>query len=118
MIADAAVEDEMHGIGGLAGADDDLAGLDLEPLAAADQFRGVVLAAENPGEPVAQAGFFLLAALMLRDDLVLAPFQRMIEFGHDADVAGDELAGAQRLLGRGRQMHQHQPDAAIGGACA
>ena len=54
---------------------------------------------------------------MLRDDLVLAPFQRVIEFGHDADVARDELARSQRLLGRGRQMHQHQLDAAVvGGA--
>ena len=58
---------------------DDVAGLDLEALAAVDQRVGVGLAVEYPGEPVAQAGFFLLPPLMLRDDLVLAPFQRMIE---------------------------------------
>ena len=46
---------------------------------------GVVPAAENLDEPVAQGGFFLFEALMLPDHLVLAPFQRMIEFRHDAD---------------------------------
>ena len=76
----------MHGIGGVAGADDGFAGVDLDALAAVHQRRGVMLGAENLGEPVAQAGFFLLEALMLRDDLVLAPLQRMIQFGHDADL--------------------------------
>ncbi len=46
--ADAAVEDEVHGIGGIAGLHDDVAGLDLEALAAADQLVGIVLAVENP----------------------------------------------------------------------
>ena len=32
-------------------------------------------------------GFLLLAALMLRDDLVLAPFQRMVEFSDDVHLA-------------------------------
>ena len=57
------------------------AGVDLDALAAADQFVGVVLAVEDLGEPVAQAGLFLREPLMLHDDLVLAPFQRMIELG-------------------------------------
>src|ERR1700719_2101574 len=35
--ADAAVENEMHGIGGVAGVDDDVAGVDLEALAALHQ---------------------------------------------------------------------------------
>ena len=52
----------MHRIGGIAGADDDLAGVDLDALAAMDQFDGVVLGAENLDEPVAQGGLFLLAA--------------------------------------------------------
>ena len=55
--------------------------------------------------------------LMLRDDLVLAPLQRVIEFRHDRDLARDELARSQGLFGRRRQMHQHQFDAAVmGGA--
>ncbi len=52
---------------------------------------------------------------MLGDDLVLAPFQRVIEFRHDRDLVRDELARSQGLLGRGRQMHQHQSDAAVMG---
>ena len=40
----------------------------------------VVLAVEDLGEPVAQTGRFLREPLMLHDDLVLAPFQRMVEF--------------------------------------
>ncbi len=67
--------------GGFAGADDDLAGLDLEPLAAARSAPSAsCFAAENLGEPVAQVGLFLREPLMLRDDLVLAPFERVIEF--------------------------------------
>ena len=112
-MADAAVQDEVHGIGGVAGAHD------VSPASTSIRSQrrinsvGVLLGAENLGEPVAQAGVFLFEALMLRDHLVLAPFERMIEFGDDADFLGDEVAGAQRLLGRGRQMHQHQLDAAI-----
>ena len=114
---DAPVENEMHGIGGVAGVDDDLAGIDLQALAAMDQFRRVFLGAENAYKPVAQGSFFVAEALMLRDDLVLAPLQRMIEFGHDADVLRDELARSQRLFRRRRKMHQHQFDAAVlGGA--
>ena len=82
----------MHGIGSLAGADNGLAGFDLEPFAAADQFRGVLIGAEDAAEPAAQIRFFLRAVLMLMNDLVLAPFQRMIEFGDDRDVFADELA--------------------------
>ena len=70
----------MHGIGGVAGMHDNFAGLDLEALAAADQFFGIISAVEDPGEPVAQIGLFLSCVLMLRDDLVLAPLQRMVEF--------------------------------------
>ena len=70
----------MHGIGGIAGADDDLGGLDFDALAAADQFVGVVLAVEDLGEPFAQIGRFLRESLMLHDDLVLTPFQCMVEF--------------------------------------
>ena len=106
--ADAAVEDEVHGIGGVAGLHDDLAGLDLDALAAADQRVGIVFAAENACEPVVQTCFFQRQALMLRDDLVLAPFQRVIEFGDDGDAFADEVAGAKHLLGRCRQMHQNQ----------
>ena len=47
--------------GGVAGAHDGLAGLDLDPLAVTHQRRGVVLIAEDLREPVAQAGLFLLA---------------------------------------------------------
>ena len=83
---DASVQNEMHGIGGVAGADDDLAGIDLEALAAVNQFRSVFGGPENLGEPVAQGGFFLLEALMLYDDFVLAPLQGMIQFSHDADL--------------------------------
>ena len=50
------------------------------------QLGGVLLGAEKLDEPVAQRGFFLLEPLMLRDDLVLAPLQRVIEFRHDADL--------------------------------
>ncbi len=105
----------MHGIGGLAGADDGFAGVDLDPLTAMHQRRSVPLGAENLREPAAQAGSLPLEAPMLRDDLVLASLQRMIQFGHDADVVRDEAAGSQRLCRRGRQMHQHQADAAIMG---
>ena len=96
----------MHGIGGIARADDNLAGLDFEALAAAYQLIGVVLVAEHLGEPVAQAGLFL-PRLMLRDDLVLAPFQRMVEIGRDDDVVGDEPRDTERLPGGG-EMDQHQ----------
>ena len=48
--ANPAVENEMHGFGDLARAQDDFAGFDLEPFAAADQFDGVLLGAENLGE--------------------------------------------------------------------
>src|ERR1700733_615342 len=41
--SDASVENEMHGIGGGAGADDDLAGRDFKPLATMDQFCSVLL---------------------------------------------------------------------------
>jgi hypothetical protein len=48
---------------------------------------------------------------------VLAPFQRVIEFGDDLHVLRDELARSQDLFGRRRKMDQHQMDAAImGGA--
>src|SRR5579864_9688562 len=80
-----------------------------------DQFRSVRFGPENPGEPAAQRGLFLPAALILCDDLAFAPLQCVIELRHDADVAGDELARSQRLLGRGRQMHQYQFDAAVKG---
>src|ERR1700686_877413 len=98
--ADPAVENEMHGIGGIAGVDDDFAGADFEALAAPHQFGGTLL---GP------------AAAMLRDDLVFAPLQRVIEFRHDRDLRRDEPARSQRLLGGGWQMHQHKPDAEIVG---
>src|SRR6202140_5035430 len=113
--ADPAVENEMHGIGGIAGVDDDLAGADFEALAAPHQFGGILLGPENLGEPVAQIGFLAFAAAMLRDDLVFAPLQRVIEFRHDRDLRRDEPARSQRLLGGGWQMHQHKPDAEIVG---
>jgi len=97
---DASVQNEMHRIGGIAGADDNLAGVDLQALATMDQFRGVSLGPENPDEPVTQGGFLLLAALMLHDNLVLAPLQRVIEFGHDGDPVRDEIDRSQGLLGR------------------
>ena len=50
----------MHRIGAAAGVNDDFAGVDLDALAAADQFVGVVLAVENLRKPVAQVGFLLL----------------------------------------------------------
>ena len=85
-------------------------------LAAPNQLFSVVFGAENLGEPVAQIGFFLLEALMFSDDLVLAAFQRVIEFGYDADIATDKAARPQRLFGGRSQMHQQQFDAAIVGA--
>ena len=57
-----------------------------------DQFVGIALGAENLDEPAAQARLFLLEFLMLRDNFVLAPFQRVIEFGDDLDFPGDEFA--------------------------
>src|SRR4029078_3668729 len=110
---DAAVENEMHRIGGIAGADDNLAGLDLEALAAMDQFHGVAFSTQYLGKPFAQAGLLALQALVLDDDLVLAPLERVIQFGHDVHLARNELARSQRLFGRGRQMHQYQLDAQI-----
>ena len=70
------------------------AGFDLEPFAAADQFDGVLLGAENLGEPAAQIGFLMAAVLVLGDDLVLAPFERVIELRHD------ETSGEMNLLER------------------
>ena len=76
-----------------------------------------MLGPENLDEPAAQAGLFLRALLMLRDDFVLAPFERVIQFGDDPHLLRDELARSQDLLGRGRKMHQHQTDAPVlGGA--
>ncbi len=103
----------MHGIGSVAGADDGLASVDLDALAAMHQGRRIMFVAKDLREPVAQAGFFLLEALMFRDDLVFALLERMIEFGDDADVVRDKPARAQRFLGGIRQMHQHQPDPEI-----
>ena len=60
-----------------------------------------------------QGGFLLPEVLVLRDDLVLAPLQRVIQFGHDADLVGNESTGPQRLLRRGRKVHQHRSDAEI-----
>src|SRR3984885_7801275 len=50
---------------------------------------------------------------MQHDDLILAPFERVVEFGNDADVGRDEFARPQRLLGGRGKMNQHQLDAAI-----
>src|SRR6185369_3121350 len=52
--ADAPVQDEMHGIGGVAGADDGIAGLDLDPFAAMHQRHGIAWGYENLREPVTQ----------------------------------------------------------------
>jgi hypothetical protein len=68
----------MHGIGGVAGADDNFPGVDLDTLAATDQFRSVMFGSEDLGKPVAQGGLFTFQDLMLRDDLVLAPLQRVV----------------------------------------
>jgi hypothetical protein len=106
----------MHEIGGLAGADDGLAGVDLDPLAALHQRGGITLGPKNLGEPVAQGGFLLFEALMLRDDLVLAPLQRTIQLGNDADLLRDEFARSQGFFGQRWKMHQHQFDAAFQGA--
>ena len=103
----------MHGIGGIPGANDDFTGLDFDAMAAADQIVSVVFVAEDLGKPVAQAGFLLLEPLMLGDELVLAPFQRMIQFGNDIHLIRDEFARAQDVLGRGGQVYQHQLDAEI-----
>src|ERR1700676_1416632 len=90
--ADASLQNEMHGVGGLARADNGLAGLDLDTLAAVHQLRGVTLGAEDLGEPVAQRGFLLVEAAMLGDDLVLAPLQRMVQFGNDAHLVRGKFA--------------------------
>src|SRR6202049_1870797 len=90
--ADASLQNEMHGVGGLARADNGLAGLDLDALAAVHQRRGVTLGAEDLGEPVAQRGLLLFDDAMLRNDLVLAPLQRMVQFGNDAHLVRDEFA--------------------------
>ena len=54
----------MHGIGGLTDANDDAAGADLEPLAAAHQFRSIFVGAEDLGEPASEVGDLLRAVLM------------------------------------------------------
>ena len=105
----------MHGIGGVAGADDDLAGFDFETPAAVHERGGIMFGSENLREPVAQRGLFLFEVLMQRDNGVFAALQRVIQFRHDADFVGNEFAGPQRLLGYGRQMHQYQPDTSIMG---
>ena len=92
---------------------DHLAGVDLDTPATADQFVGVAFAIEDLGEPVAQVCLFEREALVLANDLVLAPFQRMIELADDGDALGDEVARTQHLFGDGGKMHEHQRDAQI-----
>ena len=55
----------MHGIGRVAGANDGFSGIDLDAPAIMHQRARLPLGAENLGEPVAQAGFFLFGALVL-----------------------------------------------------
>ena len=116
--ADPPLQNEMHGVGGLAGAHDGFAGRDLDALAAMHQRFRIVGRSDDPREPVAQIGFLLLVALMLGDDLVLALLQRMVEFVDDHDIVGDEFARPQRFFRRYRQMHQRQLDAEIVLRCA
>src|SRR5712692_1762412 len=106
----------MHGIGGLASADDSFAGDDLDALAAMDQLRSVMLGPQNLGEPVAQGRFFPFEALMARNDLVLAPLQRMVQLGYDAHLLRDEFARSQGFFSCRRKMHQYQFDATFLGA--
>ena len=89
--------------------------LDLKALASMHQFGRVLVGAEDADEPILQGCFLVATALMLRDDVVLAPFERMIEFRHDTDVARDELARSQGLFRGDLQVDQNQPDAALTG---
>ena len=81
--------------------DNDLAGVDFDTLGSdASAPRRRRRSSENLREPFAQIGLLLLVTLMLRDDLVLALLQRMIELRQRCEtLAGQEAARAQRLLG-------------------
>jgi len=80
------------------------------------QFLGVMLGPENLHEPVAQRRFLLFEILMLRNDLVFAPLQRLVQLGYDAHLLRDEFARSQGFFSRRRKMHQYQFDAPLLGA--
>src|SRR4029077_18803184 len=96
--------------------DDGLAGDNLDALAAMHQGRGVMAGPENLSDPDAQRGFVPSESLMRRDNLVLAPLQRTVQFGYDAHLLRDELTRSQGFFGSRRKMHQHQFDPPLLGA--
>ncbi len=86
--ADPAVENKEHRVGRFTRARDGFESADLDAFTAPRQFGGIMVAAENAGEPALQIAFFLLQPAVPGDDFVLAPLQCMIEIRHDQNVAG------------------------------
>ncbi len=111
--ADPAIQNKQHGIGGVTGAGDDLERADLDALAAPHEFGGIALIAEDPGKPALQIAFFLLQPAVPGDDFVLAPLQRVIEFGHHQNVARQKLSRPQHPFGRERQVDEDKLHAAL-----
>ena len=86
--ANPAVQNKQHGVGPLARSSDDLKCADLDTFATLRKFGGVVLIAEDSDEPALQIAIVLFVSAMPDDNLVLTPFQRVVEFRHHQDVAG------------------------------
>src|SRR5262249_32875987 len=109
--ADATLENEMHRIGSLALARDDLSGGDFHPLAFLDQLWRV-RSADCLDQPFVQRLGFAPVRLIRLDDRVLAEFKRPVEIARHKNITGDQTADSEYAVDLGRHIHEQQSRAA------
>src|SRR5262249_52240792 len=109
--ADSPVQEEMHGVGRLSLAYDNLSRLNLNPLTVMDQPVSILGAAECFSKPLAQGGVLALRLVRL-DDRVLTRFEGTVEIGRHHDVLGNK-SSTQHVFCIARKARQYDLCAAL-----
>src|SRR5579862_3859420 len=110
---DAAIEDEVESVCGVALPRDNIAGCDLDAGTLLDQEIGVLGIAERLGQPLMERPGFATAALRGLYDGVFADFQRLVEVRHEQDVVSQEAAGAEGSPQVGGEIDEDEAGAAL-----
>src|SRR5262249_31432186 len=111
--SDAAVQDEMHGVGRIPLADDNFLRLKLDPLAMPDQLVSVLRTAERFSKPVAQRAGLAGMRLVRLDHRVLTRLKGSVEIGRHNNVIGNKPGGTEGVLHVAREARENDPCAAL-----
>src|SRR5262249_16424732 len=110
---DAAVEDEMHGVGRIPLAYDNFPRLNLDPPTMPDQLVSILRTAERFSKPLAQGAGLAVMRLVRLDDRVLTRFKGTVEIRRHNDVVANKSGGTEGVFHLARETRQYDPCAAL-----